>query len=54
MREVIRWRCIGVYFSKEKVVDIFTGKKSQEQWNEHTLSMCYSTGKGILATLHIF
>lgn len=41
-----------VYFKGEKVVDIFTGKKSQnEAWQADTLSMCYSTGKGILATL---
>ncbi|MEG0132030.1 MAG: serine hydrolase domain-containing protein, partial [Acinetobacter sp.] len=41
-----------VYFKGQKVVDIFTGKKSQqEDWQANTLSMCYSTGKGILATL---
>ncbi|MGL5159285.1 MAG: serine hydrolase domain-containing protein, partial [Acinetobacter junii] len=41
-----------VYFQGQKVVDIFTGKKSQEQdWQSDTLAMCYSTGKGILATL---
>lgn len=41
-----------VYFKGQKVVDIFTGKKSQhENWQSNTLSMCYSTGKGILATL---
>ncbi len=41
-----------VYFRGQKVVDIFTGKKSQnENWQSNTLSMCYSTGKGILATL---
>lgn len=41
-----------VYFQGEKVVDIFTGKKSQEEdWQSDTLAMCYSTGKGILATL---
>lgn len=43
---------LTVYFQGEKVVDIFTGKKSKtEQWDEQTLSVCYSTGKGILATL---
>jgi len=41
-----------VYFQGQKVVDIFTGKKSQEEdWQADTLAMCYSTGKGILATL---
>ena len=41
-----------VYFQGKKVVDIFTGKKSQEEdWQSDTLAMCYSTGKGILATL---
>lgn len=41
-----------VYFQGQKVVDIFTGKKSQyEDWQADTLAMCYSTGKGILATL---
>lgn len=43
---------LTVYFQKEKVIDIYTGQKSlTEQWNEQTLSVCYSTGKGILATL---
>lgn len=43
---------LAVYFRGEKVVDIFTGKKSKDQqWSEQTLSICYSTGKGILATL---
>lgn len=43
---------LTVYFQGQKVVDIYTGKKSQtEQWNDQTLSVCYSTGKGILATL---
>lgn len=41
-----------VYFQGQKVIDIFTGKKSEtEQWNDQTLSVCYSTGKGVLATL---
>ncbi|WP_109439992.1 serine hydrolase domain-containing protein [Acinetobacter haemolyticus] len=41
-----------VYFQGQKVVDIFTGKKSQDEaWQNDTLAMCYSTGKGILATL---
>lgn len=43
---------LAVYFHGQKVVDIYTGKKSQtEQWNDETLSVCYSTGKGVLATL---
>lgn len=43
---------LTVYFQNKKVIDIYTGKKSQtEQWDRHTLSVCYSTGKGILATL---
>lgn len=41
-----------VYFQGKKVVDIYTGKKSiTENWQADTLSMCYSTGKGVLATL---
>lgn len=43
---------LTVYFQGQKVVDIFTGKKSEtENWKEDTLSVCYSTGKGVLATL---
>ncbi len=43
---------LTVYFKNEKVIDIYTGKKSKtENWGEDTLSVCYSTGKGILATL---
>lgn len=43
---------LAVYFQGEKVVDIFTGQKSAtEAWVEDTLSICYSTGKGVLATL---
>ncbi|WP_120430075.1 serine hydrolase domain-containing protein [Acinetobacter baylyi] len=43
---------VVVYFQGQKVLDIFTGKKSEtEQWNDQTLSVCYSTGKGVLATL---
>ncbi|MBJ9984362.1 beta-lactamase family protein [Acinetobacter sp. S40] len=43
---------LAVYFQGENVVDIYTGKKSlTEQWSEDTLSVCYSTGKGVLATL---
>ncbi|TCB51349.1 class A beta-lactamase-related serine hydrolase [Acinetobacter sp. ANC 4779] len=41
-----------VYFQGQKVVDIYTGKKSvTENWQSDTLSMCYSTGKGVLSTL---
>ena len=41
-----------VYFQGQKVVDIYTGKKSAvEDWQPDTLSVCYSTGKGVLATL---
>lgn len=41
-----------VYFQGQKVVDIYTGKKSEtENWQSDTLSVCYSTGKGVLSTL---
>jgi len=41
-----------VYFQGQKVVDIHTGKKSAtENWQSDTLSVCYSTGKGVLSTL---
>ncbi|VAX44220.1 D-alanyl-D-alanine carboxypeptidase precursor [Acinetobacter calcoaceticus] len=43
---------LAVYFRGQKVVDIYTGLKSQtEAWQPDTLAVCYSTGKGILATL---
>lgn len=43
---------VAVYFQGQKVVDICTGKKSQtEDWQTDTLSVCFSTGKGVLATL---
>lgn len=43
---------LAVYFHGQKVVDIFTGQKTlQEKWQADTLSVCYSTGKGVLATL---
>lgn len=43
---------LAVYFQGQKVVDIYTGKKSaQENWQVDTLSICYSTGKGVIATL---
>ncbi len=39
-------------FRDKKVVDIYTGKKSvTENWQPDTMSLCYSTGKGVLATL---
>jgi len=41
-----------VYFQGRKVVDIWTGKKSEtESWQADTLAVCYSTGKGVLSTL---
>ncbi|WP_407303429.1 serine hydrolase domain-containing protein [Acinetobacter sp.] len=41
-----------VYFQGQKVMDIYTGKKSEtENWQSDTLSVCYSTGKGVLSTL---
>ena len=41
-----------VYFQGQKVVDIYIGKKSEtENWQSDTLSVCYSTGKGVLSTL---
>ena len=41
-----------IYFQGQKVVDIWTGKKSEtESWQANTLSLCYSTGKGVLSTL---
>ncbi|HAV5267590.1 serine hydrolase domain-containing protein [Acinetobacter baumannii] len=43
---------LAVYFRGQKVVDIYTGLKSQtEAWQPDTLAVCYSTGKGVLATL---
>ena len=43
---------LAVYFQGQKVVDIYTGKKSAtEAWQADTLAMCYSTGKGVLSTL---
>lgn len=43
---------LAVYFQGRKAVDIYTGQKSQdEQWQADTLSICYSAGKGVLATL---
>jgi CubicO group peptidase (beta-lactamase class C family) len=41
-----------VYFKGRKVLDICTGQKSaDEKWQLDTLSICYSTGKGVLSTL---
>lgn len=43
---------LAVYFRGAKVIDIYTGQKSAtDAWSEDTLSICYSTGKGVLATL---
>lgn len=43
---------LTVYFQGQKVVDIYTGQKSlDEKWQSDTLSICYSTGKGVLSTL---
>ena len=43
---------LTVYFQGQKVVDIYTGQKSaNEKWQSDTLSICYSTGKGVLSTL---
>ena len=43
---------LAVYFRGQKVVDIYTGLQSQTQpWQPDTLAVCYSTGKGVLATL---
>lgn len=43
---------LTVYFRGQKVLDIYTGKKSPEElWQANTLSICYSTGKGVLSTL---
>ena len=43
---------LAVYFQGHKVIDIYTGQKSAaEPWQADTLSICYSTGKGVLATL---
>ena len=41
-----------VYFQGQKVLDIYMGQKSaDEAWQADSMSVCYSTGKGILATL---
>lgn len=43
---------LAVYFQGHKVIDIYTGQQSQgKKWQPDTLAMCYSTGKGVLATL---
>ena len=43
---------VVVFFQGKKVLDIYIGKKSaSEDWQNDTMSMCYSTGKGVLATL---
>ena len=41
-----------LYFQGEKVVDIYTGLAAVDSpWQANTMSVCYSTGKGVLATL---
>ena len=41
-----------LYFQSEKVVDIYTGLAAVDSpWQANTMSVCYSTGKGVLATL---
>lgn len=43
---------LAVYYQGEKVIDIYTGKKNDtDDWQADTLSVSYSTGKGVLATL---
>src|SRR5690606_32754551 len=42
-----------IYFQGQKVLDIYTGKKSEnEAWQEDTMSLCYSTGKGVRSEEH--
>jgi CubicO group peptidase (beta-lactamase class C family) len=41
-----------VYFRGEKVVDLWMGlQQGATLWKEDTLSLSYSTGKGVLSTL---
>lgn len=43
---------LSVYYQGELVVDLYTGMQSnQREWQADTLSICYSTGKGVLSTL---
>ena len=43
---------LAVYFRGQPVVDIYTGWAGHEQlWQAQHAAMCYSTGKGVLATL---
>ena len=43
---------VVVYFRGKKVVDIYAGQQSSDQaWEPNSMAMCYSTGKGVLATL---
>ncbi len=43
---------IAVYFRGEKVADLWMGlQQGATLWKEDTLSLSYSTGKGVLATL---
>lgn len=51
-RSTLGGAALAVYFQGHKVVDIYTGQKSvDDKWQADTLSICYSTGKGVLATL---
>lgn len=43
---------LAIYFRGEKVVDLWIGlQQGATLWKEDTLSLSYSTGKGVLATL---
>jgi CubicO group peptidase (beta-lactamase class C family) len=43
---------LAVYFRGEKVVDLWLGlQQGATLWKENTLSLSYSTGKGVLSTL---
>lgn len=43
---------LSIYFRGEKVVDLWMGlQQGATLWKEDTLSLSYSTGKGVLATL---
>src|SRR5690606_34528309 len=47
-----RGAALVVYLEGQKVVDIYTGKKSvTENRQPDTISLCYSTAQGVLATL---
>lgn len=43
---------LAVYFRGDPVVDLWTGwKQKGEHWQDDTLALSYSTGKGVLSTL---